>query len=174
MVDLVGKPMVLALLTSLLAASPVLASDDGLSCRFAPTVHAVEPSQADPAGEWLSRTQPGYQYIQIEPDTVRPLVGLPEPAARAGLWFHEQSQIEPRAGVYPTQDAYYAFAPGGELETLVLVHEHEGGDQRAVLLEASPRGPTSLFLPGASGLIQTGFGRCAPIGEAARVLGRQD
>lgn len=168
--DPVIRSPAFALLAALLTASPALASDGGLSCRFALTAHAVEPSQADRTGEWLSRTRPGYQYIQIEPETVRPLEGLPEPGARAGLWFHEQAQVEPRVGAYPNQDAYYVFAPGGGLETLVLVHEHEGGDRRAVLLKASPRGPTSLSLPGASGLIQTGFGRCAPTGEARRVF----
>lgn len=171
MVDPVVKPLVLALFKALFAAAPALASGEGLSCRFALTVHAVEPSQADPAGQWLSRTQPGFQYIQIEPERVRPLVGLPEPAARDGLWFHEQTQVEPRAGAYPAQDAYYAFSPGGGLETLVLVHEHDGGDRRAVLLEANPRGSTSLSLPGAAGLIQTGFGRCAPSSQARSVFG---
>lgn len=167
----VARWAALPLALLMLVTPAAIASDDGLSCRFSMIAHDVEPSVVDPRGEWLSRTLPGYHYIQIEPETIRPLTGLPGPADREGFWFHERTEIELRGETrYAAQRVYYAFAPGGGLDRIVLVHIHEDGDQRAALFEASPRGMTTLSLPGASGLVQTGFGRCALTSEVSRVF----
>ena len=153
--------------------SPDLHPDSAaLECRFQVTGHSAVPSAVDSDGEWIASQERGYQYLQIEDTGIRPFpASITDGATEDPPWFYQRVDFSilsehnaPSAdSAYTAERMYLRFNETGGYDSLLLVHEHRNGSWHASLFEANATRAMDPDMPGFSGFIRHGRGRCAAL-----------